>query len=62
MQLLVEANPNKNVPVDFVSLMTLNVSGVDFGNNGMVSFIIRMILASPKLQTLETTVSMTSYV
>jgi hypothetical protein len=46
-----------NVPVAFVTLKTLNLSGVDFGNNAMVSFIIQMICGAQKLQTLETMVS-----
>ena len=46
-----------NVRVAFVSLKTLELSGVDFGNNAMVSFIIQMIRGSPKMQMLETRVS-----
>jgi hypothetical protein len=46
-----------NVPVAFVSLKTLNLFGVDFRNNAMVSFIIQIIQGSPSLQMLEIRVS-----
>lgn len=55
--MLVQANSNNNVAVDFVSLKTLTLSGVDFGNNVMASFVIGMISASLKLLILETSVS-----
>lgn len=55
--MLVEANSNNNVAVDFVSLKTLNLFGVDFGNNVMAPFVIGMISASPKLLILESRVS-----
>ena len=55
--MLVEANSNNNVVVDFVSLKTLTLSGVDFGNNVMASFVIGMISASLKFLILETSVS-----
>ena len=40
----------------------LNLSGVDFGNNAMVAFIIQMIRGAPRLQMLETIVSGMQYV
>ena len=55
--MLVQADSNNNVDVDFVSLKTLTLSGVNFGNNVMASFVIGMISASPKLLILETSVS-----
>jgi hypothetical protein len=51
-----------NVPVAFVSLKNLNLSGVDFGNNAMVAFIIQMIRGAPRLQIPETKVSGMQYV
>ena len=55
--MLVQADSSNNVDVDFVSLKTLTLSGVNFGNNVMASFVIGMISASPKLLILETSVS-----
>ena len=45
-----------------ISLKNLNLSGVDFGNNAMVAFIIQMIRGAPRLQMLETRVSGMQYV
>ncbi|PWA66203.1 F-box domain, Leucine-rich repeat domain, L domain-like protein [Artemisia annua] len=53
-KLLEEGSSWMNVPVAFVSLKNLNLSGVDFGNNAMVAFIIQMIRGAPRLQMLET--------
>jgi hypothetical protein len=55
--MLVEANSNNNVVVDFVSLMTFNLSGFDFRNDVMASFVIGMISASLNLLILQTSVS-----
>ena len=46
-----------NVRVAFLSLKSLEIYGVDFGNNAMVSLIIQMIRGSPIMQRLETRVS-----
>ena len=51
-----------NVPVAFVSLKNLNISGIDIGNNAMVAFIIQMIRGAPTLQMLGTRVSGMQYV
>ena len=46
-----------NVRVAFLSLKSLEIYGVDFGNNAMVSLIIQMIRGSPNMQRLVTKVS-----
>ena len=51
-----------NVSVAFASLKNLTLTGVDFGNNAMVTFIIQMIRGAPRLQMLDTTVSGMQYV
>ena len=45
------------VRVAFVSLKSLELSGIDFGNNAMVSLIVKMICGSPNIQRLVTRVS-----
>lgn len=55
--MLVESISTYNVSVYFVSLICLNLSGVDFGNTGMASFIVGILRASPNLRMLETSVS-----
>lgn len=45
-----------NIPVSFESLKDLTLTGVDFRNNAMVTFIIGMIRGSPRLQKLDTKV------
>ena len=57
VQMLVESISTYNVSVYFVSLICLNLSGVDFGNTGMASFIVGILRASPNLRMLETSVS-----
>ena len=45
-----------NIHLEFESLKNLILTGVDFANNAMVAFIIRMIRVSPSLQKLDTKV------
>ena len=46
-----------NVRVAFLSLKSLEIYGVDFGNNAMVSLFVQLIRGSPIMQRLETRVS-----
>lgn len=43
--------------VAFLSLKTVEIYGVDFGNKAMVSLIVKMIRGSPNMQRLVTKVS-----
>lgn len=56
-----DGNSRMNVPLPFVSLVNLNLKGVDFGETVIVSLIVQMIRGSPNLKKLETRVSVIVY-